>query len=51
MLQHLLWGVTSGDPLTYAAVAGGLLVVASLAALVPALSITRLDPAETLRDA
>ena len=51
VLQHLLWGVTSGDPLTYAAVAGGLLVVASLAALVPALSITRLDPAETLRDA
>jgi putative ABC transport system permease protein len=51
VLRHLLWGVTAADPLTYIAVAGGLLVVAAFAALVPALSITRLDPAETLRDA
>jgi len=51
VLRHLLWGVTAADPLTYVAVAAGLLVVAAIAALVPALSITRLDPAETLRDA
>jgi predicted permease len=50
VLRHLLWGVTAADPVTYAAVAAGLLVVAGIAALVPALSITRLDPAETLRD-
>lgn len=50
-LQHLLWGVTTADPLTYALVAFGLLGVAGVAALVPALSIMRLDPAETLRDA
>ena len=51
VLRHLLWGVTAADPLTYVAVAAGLLLVAGIAALVPALSITRLDPAETLRDA
>ncbi len=51
LLRHLLWGVTAADPLTYIAVAAGLLLVAGIAALVPALSITRLDPAETLRDA
>jgi predicted permease len=50
VLRHLLWGVSAADPLTYAAVAAGLLVVAGIAALLPALSITRLDPAETLRD-
>jgi predicted permease len=50
VLRHLLWGVTAADPLTYVAVAAGLLVVAGVAALVPALSITRLDPAETLRE-
>jgi ABC-type antimicrobial peptide transport system permease subunit len=43
--------VTAADPLTYVAVAAGLLLVAGIAALVPALSITRLDPAETLREA
>jgi predicted permease len=51
VLRHLLWGVTAADPLTYIAVAAGLFLVAGIAALVPALSITRLDPAETLRDA
>ena len=51
VLRHLLWGVTAADPLTYIAVAAGLLFVAGIAALVPALSITRLDPAETFRDA
>ncbi len=51
VLGHLLWGVTAADPLTYVAVAAGLLLVAGIAALVPALSIMRLDPAETLREA
>jgi len=50
VLQHLLWGVTTSDPVTYVSVAAGLLVVAAIASLVPALAITRLDPAETLRD-
>jgi predicted permease len=50
VLQHLLWGVTTSDPATYVVVAIGLLAVAAVASLVPALAITRLDPAETLRD-
>jgi predicted permease len=48
-LEHLLFGVRSTDPLTFAATAGILLLVAVLASLVPALRILRLDPARTLR--
>ncbi len=51
LMEHYLWGVTGADPVTYAAVAIGLLAVATTAALVPAMSITRLNPVETLRDA
>jgi len=50
VLQHLVWGVTTADPLTYAGVGMGLLAVAAIASIVPALAITRLDPAETLRE-
>ena len=49
-LRHLLWGVTTVDATTYAAVATGLFLVAVVATLVPALAIARLDPGETLRD-
>lgn len=44
-----LWGVTGSDPVTYACVAVFLLVMATIASVIPALRILRLDPAETLR--
>jgi predicted permease len=50
VFTHLVWGVTTTDPGTYAGVAVGLLLVAALASLVPALRITRLNPADTLRE-
>lgn len=49
-LRSMLWGVRETDPLTFAATAGILLVLAGLATLAPALRILRLDPAETLRN-
>ena len=49
-LRSMLWGVRETDPLTFAATAGILLVVAALASLAPALRILRMDPAETLRN-
>ena len=50
LLKGMLWGVTSGDPMTYVAVAVGLLVVAGLACLAPAMRLLRLDPARVLRE-
>lgn len=50
VFAHLVWGVTTTDPGTYVAVAVGLLFVAGLASLIPALRITRLNPADTLRE-
>ena len=50
VLAHLIWGVTTTDPATYAGVAGGLLLVAALASLIPALRIARLNPTDTLRE-
>jgi len=49
LLRHLVWGVRPGDPLTFVAVGLGLLGVATAASFLPALRITRLNPAETLR--
>ncbi len=49
LLRHYLWGVSTTDPVTFAAVAAMLLIVASVASLVPAMRILRLDPAEILR--
>jgi ABC-type antimicrobial peptide transport system permease subunit len=48
-LKSLLYGIRSGDPITFAGVAVILLVVAGLASWLPAMRITRLNPAETLR--
>ena len=50
VLKHLVWGVNTTDPATYFGVALGIVFVAALASLVPALRITRLNPADTLRD-
>jgi len=49
LLQAQLLGVTSTDPPTFVAVALGLLAVATLATLVPALRATRVNPTEALR--
>jgi ABC-type antimicrobial peptide transport system permease subunit len=48
-LQHLVWGVSTTDPLTFAVAIGAVLVVAAIAALVPALRIVRLNPIKALR--
>jgi predicted permease len=49
LLRHLVWGVRPGDPLTFAIVGLVLLGVAAAASFLPALRVTRLNPAETLR--
>jgi predicted permease len=48
-LQHLVWGVSVADPLTFALAAGTVLLVACVAAVVPALRIVRLNPVRALR--
>ena len=49
LMQGVLYGVTSTDPLTFAAVAGVLLLVATIASAIPALRATRVDPLVALR--
>jgi predicted permease len=48
-LEHLLFGVGPGDPLTFAVTALALLGVTTVAGLAAALRILRMDPARTLR--
>jgi ABC-type antimicrobial peptide transport system permease subunit len=48
-MQRLVWGVTVGDPMTFATAAGAVLIVAAIATLVPAFRIARLDPMKALR--
>ncbi|HKW97780.1 MAG TPA: ABC transporter permease [Bryobacteraceae bacterium] len=50
VLRHLVWGVSTTDPATFAGVALGLLLVAAAASVIPVLRIVRLNPAETLRE-
>ncbi len=50
VLEHLIFGVGALDPVTYGTVAVGLLAVAAVASLIPALRIAALNPAETLRE-
>ncbi len=49
LLRALLYGVDANDPVTFAATAGLLIVVAVGAAAVPAWRATRLDPTRSLR--
>ena len=49
-LSGLLFGVAPFDPVTYAAVAGILLLVVGGASYLPARRIAELDPAEVLRE-
>jgi len=49
LLQSLLFGVQPGDPLTFGAISGFLLVVATLACYLPSLRATRIEPSTALR--
>jgi putative ABC transport system permease protein len=48
-MKSLLYGVTPGDPITFAGIAGVAALVAILATLVPALRAIRVDPVQALR--
>ena len=49
LMRHLIWGITPTDTATFVGVCGLFLVVATVASLLPAWRITRLNPANTLR--
>ena len=49
LMQKLLFGVTASDPMTFVAVSALLALVAALAASVPGLRATRVDPVIALR--
>lgn len=49
VIQSLLFGVTPSDPSTYVAVIAFLLVIASIAAVLPARRAARVDPVVALR--
>ena len=49
VMGTLLFGVQANDPITYGAVAGALVAVATLASWVPALRAAGVDPSQALR--
>lgn len=48
-VSSYLFGVTAGDPATYVAIAGVMLITAIVASAIPAWRATRIDPAQALR--
>jgi ABC-type antimicrobial peptide transport system permease subunit len=51
LLQRLVWGVSVTDPTTFVLSAAVVLLVALIAAVVPALRIARMNPVRALRTA
>jgi ABC-type antimicrobial peptide transport system permease subunit len=49
VLGSLLYGVSAIDPLTYIAVATGLIAAAVIASYIPALRATAVDPIDALK--
>jgi ABC-type antimicrobial peptide transport system permease subunit len=49
ILETLLYGVSTIDPLAYVSAVGVLLLVAAAANIVPAFAAARVDPAKALR--
>lgn len=49
VVEHLIFGVRTTDTLTFVLAACCLLLATAIASLIPALRVTRLNPAETLR--
>jgi ABC-type antimicrobial peptide transport system permease subunit len=49
VMRSALFGVSSYDPLTLMATGALLMILAALASMLPALRITRIQPAEVLR--
>ena len=49
LMTSLLFGIEPGDPLTYAAVSGAVLIAAVLACYLPARAVLRVDPVVALR--
>jgi putative ABC transport system permease protein len=49
LLRSFLFGIGATDPLTYMAVAGALMAIATIAAWIPARRATRAQPADALR--
>jgi ABC-type lipoprotein release transport system permease subunit len=48
-IDDLLYGVSSRDPLVFITVAAGILTLATIASLLPAWRVSRIDPAVALR--
>jgi ABC-type antimicrobial peptide transport system permease subunit len=49
LMESLLYGVSSVDPIAYAAAAGLLIMIAVAANLMPAITASRIDPVRALR--
>jgi putative ABC transport system permease protein len=50
MLRALLFGVTAGDPATFALTTAGLIGITAMATMIPARRAMRVDPVATLRE-
>jgi putative ABC transport system permease protein len=50
VLSGMLYGVSSSDPETYVTAVLGLMAVAAVASVIPALRAARIDPMEALRE-